>query len=77
MKAGKRKAVQVNLTLDEELWEKACVVIDEMGFSKSGFVEFMLKQFMESDTKPFGKLIGDVFTTLVEQQKKPKKMARI
>lgn len=77
MKAGKRKAVQVNLTLDEELWARACAVIHEMGFSNSGFMEFMLRQFMESDTKPFGKLIGDVFTTLVEQQKKPKKMDRI
>lgn len=72
----KKKKVNVHLKLDADVWKSALVVIDEMGFSNSGFVEFMLKQFIQAETVPFGQVVGDVFKSLVDAQVKRKKRAR-
>jgi antitoxin component of RelBE/YafQ-DinJ toxin-antitoxin module len=76
MKAEKRKKVNVHLKIDAEIWKNTVAIVDEMGFNNSGFVEFMLKQFIQAETVPFAQVVGDVFQGIIETQQRAKKKAR-
>jgi len=72
----KKPKVNVHIKIDEELWQKAQPVIYEMGFTQSGFIEMMLRQFLKAETSPLSELIGDVLKEALQAQQRKKKRAR-
>lgn len=52
--------VHVHVKIDADVWRKTEKVIKEMGFSRSGFVEMMLKRFIQAETAHLGDLIEDI-----------------
>ena len=72
----KRKKVSVHLKVDEEIWLKTQAVIDEMGFTQSGFAELLFKQFIAADTVPMGQVIGDILQGVLTAQTRAKKKGR-
>lgn len=75
-KMEKRKKVSVHLKVDEEIWTKTQAVIDEMGFTQSGFVELLFKQFIQAETVPMGQVIGEILQDVLASKMKTKKRAR-
>lgn len=69
----KKPKARVNLALDAEIWAKAVNICQEMGFTQSGFVEMMLRLFVESDRVPMAQLVGDVLKDVMYAKQKKKK----
>lgn len=72
----KKPKVNVHIKIDEELWQQAQPVIQEMGFTQSGFIEMMLRQFLKAETSTLSELIGDVLKEALQAQQRKKKRAR-
>jgi len=72
----KKKKTHVHFKIDPVVWEEAKPVIREMGFSQSGFIEIMLKQFVRAETVPFSEVLGDIFKEAIGAQQRKKKRAR-
>lgn len=72
----KKKKTNVHLKIDSEVWDQALVVIEEMGFTQSGFVEMMIRRFVQAETVPMGQVIGEVLQDVLNAQIRKKKRAR-
>jgi len=72
----KKKKTNVHLKIDSEIWDQALVVIEEMGFTQSGFVEMMIRRFVQAETVPMGQVIGEVLQDVLNAQIRKKKRAR-
>lgn len=69
----KKKKTNVHLKIDSEVWDQALVVIEEMGFTQSGFVEMMIRRFVQAETVPMGQVIGEVLQDVLNAQIAKKK----
>jgi len=69
----KKKKANVHLKIDSEVWDQALVVIEEMGFTQSGFVEMMIRRFVQAETVPMGQVIGEVLQDVLNAQIAKKK----
>lgn len=69
----KPKKVNVHVRMSEEVWEKTRIMIDEMGFTNSGFFEMVCKQMIKAETSPLGNLIEDILKDLFEHKTASKK----
>ncbi|HOP31578.1 MAG TPA: type II toxin-antitoxin system RelB/DinJ family antitoxin [Spirochaetota bacterium] len=69
----KRKKVSVHLKIDEEVWENTKAVMEEMGYSHSGFVEMMCKQVIKAETSPLGDLIEGIVKDVLDKRMASKK----
>jgi len=49
------------------------VVIEEMGFTQSGFVEMMIRRFVQAETVPMGQVIGEVLQDVLNARIEKKK----
>jgi len=54
-----RKRKRVMFSMSEEAIGMLDEVSKSMGMSRSGFVEFMVRQVMKADKVPFGRLIQE------------------
>lgn len=70
-KSGER--VNVHVRMDKEVWEKTSEMIEEMGFTNSGFFEMMCKQMIKTETSPLGDLIEGILKDLFEKKTATKK----
>lgn len=70
---NKKKKANVHLKIDSEVWDQALVVIEEMGFTQSGFVEMMIRRFVQAETVPMGQVIGEVLQDVLNAQIAKKK----
>lgn len=69
----KKKKANVHLKIDSEVWGQALVVIEEMGFTQSGFVEMMIRRFVQAETVPMGQVIGEVLQDVLNARIEKKK----
>jgi antitoxin component of RelBE/YafQ-DinJ toxin-antitoxin module len=69
----KKKKANVHLKIDSEVWDQALVVIEEMGFTQSGFVEMMIRRFVQAETVPMGQVIGEVLQDVLNARIEKKK----
>jgi len=69
----KKKKTNVHLKIDSEVWDQALVVIEEMGFTQSGFVEMMIRRFVQAETVPMGQVIGEVLQDVLNARIEKKK----
>lgn len=69
----KKEKEHIHLKVDAEIWARAKVVIKEMGFTQSGFVELMVKQFLRAEEAPFSAILGDILQEAAKAQGRVKK----
>ena len=61
------------LSMDRETWEKAGRALLDVGLSRSRFVELILRQVAEADTKTAGQMVDDINTGIFEGLRKKAK----
>lgn len=64
---------RVMVVIDRGILEKTDKVASELGFSRSGLVEMLLKNMIKADSTPFASLIEDAMKDIF-QVKRPKKL---
>ena len=69
----KREKVHVHVKIDKEVWRRTQEIIEEMGYSQSGFVEMLFRQMIKAETSPLGDLIEGLLNDLFEKKKTKEK----
>jgi len=71
--AEKKKKVTVNMKMDPDLWAEVGRISGEMGFTRSGFVEFLIRNMALAESTPLPGLMEEMLTDLITEKKKRKK----
>lgn len=69
----KREKVSVHVKIDKEVWKRTQEIIDEMGFTNSGFVEMLFRQMIKAETSPLGDMIEGILKDLFDRKIASKK----
>lgn len=76
MKKAIGDKIKVNMSLDKETWEKAGVILSEIGISRSGFVNVTLTSLVKSAESSMGDVhqstLGSLFELASSKRKKRK-----
>ncbi len=68
-----KKRIAVTMKMDPDLWEVVGRISSEMGFTRSGFVEFLIRNMALAESTTLPDLMGDMLTEIIGNKKKKKK----
>ena len=62
-----------SITINKETWEKAGAILNDIGISRSRFIEITLRNLYKGHEETFAKVTGDLFGALIEESAKGKR----
>jgi len=73
-KKMRKKPHHHQIMIQDEIWDAAKPILQEIGTTRSTFVELIFKSLIESKAKPFAEVQGDLFEELIKGAVKRKKL---
>jgi len=68
--------MRCSLSMDRETWEKAGRALQDVGLSRSRFVELILRQVADAGDKTAGQIVDDISIGIFEGLKKKAKRGK-
>ena len=65
-KEEKENRVTKTLTCDRRVWDEAGAILAEVGFSRSRFVEMVLRDVVRSKKVPFADMTSEIFQEVAD-----------
>lgn len=72
MPSGKPKIgkVKQSITIDQETWDRAGKILEDIGISRSRFIEITFRNLYRGEEETFSKVTGDLFGSLFKESAK-------
>lgn len=62
----KENRIYRTITLNKEVWEQSGKVLEEVGFSRSRFIEMVLREVAKSQKVSFAEFTGEIFESVAD-----------